>query len=228
MTVAEQTYRERFEHLLLGYGPESVLDVGCGTGELLRRLGGKVMRAAGVDNDEKHVTQARGEGLAVSRNPAETLPFEDGEFDFVVSQYTAHHLAEAAAGTHEMLRVARRGVMVLDIWYDLSIPAQAVSHQLDLWSKRIDEDDGEIHRPLPSAAQILGPIGDDRSVRVGIEHWLVNEIDPPEPIVEFAARQLRRSRHPERDGKQWREIERRARGCGFGVDGAIVVTLLKT
>ena len=41
--------------------------------------------------------------------PAETLPFEDGEFDFVFCAHVLEHVADPAAAMREMSRVARRG-----------------------------------------------------------------------------------------------------------------------
>ena len=140
---ATDSYCARFIELLIAMQPASVLDVGCGDGELLTRLTGRVARLSGVDTDAMRVNTAQRASLNVIRANALQLPFDDDEFDFVVGQYTAHHMQAAMPATAEALRVARRGVMMLDVWYDRSMPAQKNSARFDEWSKRIDEDNGE-------------------------------------------------------------------------------------
>jgi len=43
--------------------------------------------------------------------PAESLPFGDGEFDFVFSSHVLEHTADPAKALREMMRVARRGYL---------------------------------------------------------------------------------------------------------------------
>jgi ubiquinone/menaquinone biosynthesis C-methylase UbiE len=77
-----------------------VLEVGCGTGELLRAVAaaGRPARLAGLDPDPKMLAQAdaklRGAGVEpeLVRGYAQALPFPDGSFDLVLSSLMLHHL----------------------------------------------------------------------------------------------------------------------------------------
>jgi ubiquinone/menaquinone biosynthesis C-methylase UbiE len=77
-----------------------VLEVGCGTGELLRAVAraGRPARLAGLDPDPKMLAQAdaklRGAGVEADlvRGWAQALPFPDGAFDLVLSSLMLHHL----------------------------------------------------------------------------------------------------------------------------------------
>jgi len=71
-----------------GVGPGTrVLDVGCGTGELLARLGRAGAIAVGVDPAPDMVAHARAHhsGAIAREGDAEHLPFDDGRFDVVLA-----------------------------------------------------------------------------------------------------------------------------------------------
>jgi SAM-dependent methyltransferase len=87
-------------------GLETALDVATGGGHVARRL-----REAGVNV----VTTDAAPGMqpdVVARG--EELPFADASFDVVVSRLGAHHFADVHAAVREMVRVARRTVIVVD------------------------------------------------------------------------------------------------------------------
>lgn len=99
----------------------SVLDVGAGTGAGTRRLvdlaGGE--RVAAVDPSEPFVAALRERFPAsdVRQASAESLPFEDGRFDAVLSQLVVNFMSEPERGVAEMRRVARDGgVVAASVW----------------------------------------------------------------------------------------------------------------
>jgi ubiquinone/menaquinone biosynthesis C-methylase UbiE len=103
---------------------QRVLDVGCGTGNLLLALGRERtgLELVGLDPDERALAIARRKArrarLAVDwrRGFAEELPFPDASVDRVFSSLMLHHLGPAAkAGLlAEVRRVLRPdGVLVL-------------------------------------------------------------------------------------------------------------------
>ena len=102
-----EQYRIELVERLLACAPGSVLDAGCGDGALLAALAPRVARVAGIDADAARVDAARARGIAAQVADASALPHADGEFDWVVLQYTAHHVAALDAAMRECWRVAR-------------------------------------------------------------------------------------------------------------------------
>lgn len=95
---------------------DRVLDVGCGTGVAAitaRRIGAKV---TGIDLTPELLERAR-ENAAIAGFPdvvwkegdAEALPFADGEFDVVISQYGHMFAPRPDVAAREMLRVLKPG-----------------------------------------------------------------------------------------------------------------------
>lgn len=92
--------------------PGAILDVGCGTGRLLRSAAERFpdARLQGVDAAEGMIEQARasaGEGTRIDFKlaTAEELPFGDSQFDLVFSTMTFHHWADQRQGIAEVSRV---------------------------------------------------------------------------------------------------------------------------
>ncbi len=93
---------------------DRVLDVGCGTGELLGAISLAVpeARLAGVDMSTEMLAIARAKSagdLDLREGHAEALPFGDGACDVVVSSSAFHFFRRPAAALAEMHRVLRPG-----------------------------------------------------------------------------------------------------------------------
>ena len=116
----------------------SVLDVGCGTGVLARdarqRMGGNGS-VTGVDlNDGMIATAGRvAPEIEWCAAPAESLPFEDGQFDRVVSQFALMFFGDRVAGLREMWRVLQPGGrLTVAVWDTLeNTPGYAAMTALD-------------------------------------------------------------------------------------------------
>ena len=115
----------------------SVLDAGCGTGNLLVALGGWNARAhlyAGVDASLEMLEVARGKA-AGARVPAGlvagavgALPFPDAEFDTVVCASILHALADPGGALCEYRRVLRpEGRLVLLDWSRDAVPMRVLN-----------------------------------------------------------------------------------------------------
>lgn len=96
--------------------PRRVLDVGCGTGYLLRQLAARAPRAvelAGLDPAPAMIEAAQAiagdERLRFGAGAAERLPYPAGTFDLVVSTTSFDHWADQAAGLRECARVLTPG-----------------------------------------------------------------------------------------------------------------------
>lgn len=93
---------------------ETVLDAGAGTGHFTRRLAGAGLAVTALDPDPAALAfaRARGRGDAWVRGDATALPFADGAFDHAVAMLSLCFVAEPEAALAELLRVARRGVVL--------------------------------------------------------------------------------------------------------------------
>jgi SAM-dependent methyltransferase len=95
---------------------QAVLDVGCGTGVVAvtaRRVGAKV---TGLDLTPELLARAKEHGgvagfgdIAWREGDAEALPYADGQFDVVLSQFGHMFAPRAEVATREMLRVLKPG-----------------------------------------------------------------------------------------------------------------------
>jgi ubiquinone/menaquinone biosynthesis C-methylase UbiE len=113
LTMREGTWRPRLIRHVLEGDPESVLDLGCGTGTLTLALRAAAPQVSlvGVDGDPRVLALARGKAGPSSEIEwldarADALPFEDARFDRVVTSLLLHHLGPRAKA--DALREARR------------------------------------------------------------------------------------------------------------------------
>jgi ubiquinone/menaquinone biosynthesis C-methylase UbiE len=116
---------------------ERVLDVACGTGVLAReilRCVGPSGLVSGIDAAPGMIEVAREIAPAVDfrEGKAESLPFSDGSFDAVVSQFGLMFFSDPAQAIREMLRVlTSRGRFAVAVWDSLNkIPAYAAADEL--------------------------------------------------------------------------------------------------
>ena len=96
----------------------SVLEVGCGTGLLLRRMARFTSSARGVDLSPGMLEKARERGLDVVEGSATALPFEDESFDVTCSFKVLPHVPDIKTALQEMARVTRAGGHVIAEFYN--------------------------------------------------------------------------------------------------------------
>jgi SAM-dependent methyltransferase len=87
---------------------QRVLDVGCGTGELMTELVKRGCAVEGVEIDQSLVESCRAAGLQVSEGRAERLPVADESFDAIVCSVVLPYTEEKRA-VSEWARVLRLG-----------------------------------------------------------------------------------------------------------------------
>jgi ubiquinone/menaquinone biosynthesis C-methylase UbiE len=99
-----------------GRGDARVLDLGCGAGHVSFNVASSVGEVVAYDLSQQMldvVARAAVErGLSNVQTvcgAAERLPFEDGEFDFVFSRYSAHHWSDLGLALREVRRVLKPG-----------------------------------------------------------------------------------------------------------------------
>jgi SAM-dependent methyltransferase len=117
---------------------------------------------------------------------AESLPLADGTVDAAMAILTVHHWADARRGLAELVRVARRRVVLLTI----DVEAEA-----DMWLIRdyvpelLDQD----RRDFPTMEQLTEALGPTRVVRVPVprdctDGFLLAFWSRPEAVLDPAAR----------------------------------------
>jgi ubiquinone/menaquinone biosynthesis C-methylase UbiE len=104
--------------------PGSILDVGCGTGKLLRRAKTFWPEAQliGVDpaNSMAEMAKRLTPNATFFTSMAEALPLEAASVDLALSTMSFHHWQDQAAGIREIARVLRPGGYFILV--DMSFP----------------------------------------------------------------------------------------------------------
>lgn len=85
-----------------------VLDLGCGRGGVVERLGA-TGQWCGCDPDWCSLEEHRTVGLRRSQTLSEHLPFADAAFDVVIASWVLEHLPQPLATWREIARVLRPG-----------------------------------------------------------------------------------------------------------------------
>jgi ubiquinone/menaquinone biosynthesis C-methylase UbiE len=100
---------------------ESVLDVGCGAGNLLNLFKHGDVKVAGADLSPKMIEKAKkrlGKTADLRVADSENLPWSAGTFDLVVSTDSLHHWPDPVKAFSEMRRVLKLEgrVIIGDVW----------------------------------------------------------------------------------------------------------------
>jgi len=117
---------------------QQVLDVACGTGVLARAAYARTQpllgTVAGIDVNPGMLAVARRIEPAVEwrEGRADALPFADGSFDAVVSQFGLMFFPKRTAAVKEMMRVLRTGgQLAVAVWDSLdNTPAYAIEVEI--------------------------------------------------------------------------------------------------
>ena len=153
-------------------GPDdTVLDVACGGGIVVCAFAPHVRRATGIDVTPAMLEQAQ--RLAAEKGltnvewrqgDVNSLPYEEGSFDIVVTRFSVHHFPNPAAVLREMARVcAPGGHLVIVDMYASEDPAKAAefnrlerlrdpSHMRSLTLTELKGAFGEAGLPEPEAS----------------------------------------------------------------------------
>ena len=85
-----------------------ILDIGCGTGKMLRSIKGDYEKY-GLDIDKRMIEHARKQdnGTEYEIGDSNNLPYETGHFDLVMCHSLLHHLKDPRQTISEILRVAK-------------------------------------------------------------------------------------------------------------------------
>jgi ubiquinone/menaquinone biosynthesis C-methylase UbiE len=97
---------------------KDVLEVGCGTGLILGRVGGFARTATGIDLSGGMLAKAAARGQAVAQASATDLPIATASVDVAYSFKVLAHIPDIAGAMAEMARVVRPGGYVIAEFYN--------------------------------------------------------------------------------------------------------------
>lgn len=102
-------YYPYFIKLLNAKKREKILDIGCGTGFLLRAAEKKGLNTFGLDISSEAVKVAKkiAKKSVIKRGLGEKLPFKSNYFDYIACTGSLEHFLDISKGIKEMVRVAK-------------------------------------------------------------------------------------------------------------------------
>jgi len=116
---------QTLEEELPDWRTKAILDAGCGTGAVLKRLGNPD-KTVGIDRSAEAIEFCRSRGLPNAREgDLMALPFSDDSFDAVICSSVIYHewVKDVSVALRELRRVLRPGGILL-----LNVPAFSFLH----------------------------------------------------------------------------------------------------
>jgi SAM-dependent methyltransferase len=109
----EDGYRriiERFDALCPQLNDEQLLEIGCGTGAVTKRIKAGRASIIGVDVSTVSLNRARDlTGRPMIAADASSLPFDNDKFDTVLLSGVLHHMPDMKSAIKECCRVLKKG-----------------------------------------------------------------------------------------------------------------------
>ncbi len=166
-----------------------VLDLGSGGGHVAYAAAAAGAEVVAYDLSAEMLAvvareaRARGLDIATQQGPAESLPFEAGAFDVVLSRYSAHHWRDFDAGLRETARVLRPGGLAG--FADVVSPGAAV---LDTFLQAVEvlRDVSHVRnrslaewQAAAAAAGLLAGAATPARLRLDFASWIERIATPP-------------------------------------------------
>lgn len=155
----DPSHLEKIDRLLFLQPGERVLEIGCGRGHLTKRLAERGIEVTGIDANPNASHLSESERVVFMR--AESLEFDDDEFDSVVGVHSIEHIPNLREAFAEMARVLKPGGRALFIYPAepimglYAIPTALILHKNPLMAREI-----HCHKLTPKRLRLmLGPHG---------------------------------------------------------------------
>ena len=134
---------------------KDVLEVGCGTGLLLRDVAKNARRAVGVDLSHGMLKPSHERGLDVIQGSATSLPFADQSFDVVYSFKVLAHVPDLAMAMSEMARVLRPGGLAICEFYNKHSLRYAIRRLRPAGQIGAGTTEEDVHTRFHGASELL-------------------------------------------------------------------------
>lgn len=156
----------------------TIVDLGCGTGDLLDFLKEKANRLIGVEKSPKMLEKARRRFAGSEKNidlrigELEHLPLREGEADLAVVNMVLHHLPDPTKALHEVHQVLKKG--------DFFIIVDLLTHDLEGMRERYGDrwlgfSEAEIKKWLKNSGFKLKKI-DYFDLKKGLKGFIIKSI----------------------------------------------------
>ena len=168
----------------------SILDVGCGTGEMSRMLAEMGHKVTGIDLSEKMLAVAKAKALPGAEfrlGDAEKPPFDEGTFDAVVTRHvlwTLPHPEKALEGWRKVLKPGGVCVVIDALWNDSS-PGSRLRRKIgDVLILIVEKNDisrdsytAEMNAELPNSKGVPAEKARDYMEKAGLGSIKVTMLD---------------------------------------------------
>lgn len=94
----------------------NILDIGCGTGELLYMINKKGLNLYGIDLSDKMIEKAKKKlqnHANLTIGDSENLPYKDNKFDIIICNDSFHHYPNPMKALKEMNIVLKKGGKII-------------------------------------------------------------------------------------------------------------------
>ncbi len=150
-----------------------VLDVGCGTGLMSRKLADTGRHVCGVDLSPAMVRRARRKvnaRLEFIHGDAEKLPCDNASFDAVVNLISFHHYPNPARAAAEFRRVLRPGGRLVLVAFDGDSRYIRLTQATNRWTKGVAGKSWQ--KSSAQIAAILRGAGFSRVEVSPVRYWI--------------------------------------------------------
>ncbi len=220
--------RNRFLQRLLALKPESVLDVGCGAGQILQALGEAGVPAQGLEPAEERVAELRTAGLDVQVGRGESVDLAAESFDWVIFRHVLHHLEHPGLALQRALRIARSGLLLAEPYYDTSIPSHELAKRINRWVLAQDRRLGQIHNPPLEAGDMQALLADASGYELSCETYYYLRDRPLERFVQESAAALQTLAEDDVQRREYEALLGEVEASGHAWGGTLIVQIRKS